>query len=113
MKQFFTDAQVRKFTLKEKFEEIFSQLNLLLSPVTEKKSVIIHFQYSKKKTISHLVCLTYNEKRVNLINDIKLPFGGIEIKVENGLIEIIGENFCYRFPPDMMPEIWRRLKRML
>ncbi len=30
MKQFFTDQQVRKFTLKEKFEYIFKQLNALL-----------------------------------------------------------------------------------
>ena len=32
MKPFFTDKQVKKFTLKEKFEYIFRQLNMLLQP---------------------------------------------------------------------------------
>ncbi len=113
MKQFFTDQQVRKFTLKEKFEYIFKQLNLLLQPITEKKHETIHFDYSQKKSITYLVCLTFNENGIPLIANIELPFIGIEIKVENELIQITGEKFCYKFPPEMMPEIWRRLKRML
>jgi len=112
MKSFFTEKQVRKFTLKEKFTYIFNQLNTLLNPITKKKSETIYCKYGRK-IITYLTCLTYNEKDVALINNIDLPFDGIEIKTEKELIKITGEKFCYTFPPDMMPEIWRRLKRML
>ena len=112
MKLFFTDRQVKKFTLKEKFEYIFKQLNALLNPVIEKTTERI-WEGDKYKTITFLKCSTFNENGISLINNIELPFVGIEIKAEDNLIEITGEKFCYRFPPDMMPEIWRRLKRML
>ena len=109
MKQFFTDRQVRKFTLKEKFGYIFKQLNTLLQPITEKTS----HSYDYNKHTRYLKCLTYNENGVPSINNIELPFIDMKIKVENRLIKITGEKFCYSFPPEMMPEIWRRLKRML
>ena len=112
MKPFFTDQQVKKFTLKEKFAYIFNRLNALLNPVIEKTTGRI-FEYSQYKTLTFLKCLTFNEKGIPLINNIELPFVGIEVKTENDLIKITGEKFCYSFPPDMMPEIWRRLKRML
>ena len=112
MKLFFTDRQVKKFTLKEKFEYIFKQLNALLNPVIEKTTERT-WENTKYKTLTFLKCLDYNENGIPLINNIELPFVGMEIKTEDNLIKITGEKFCYRFPPDMMPEIWRRLKRML
>jgi len=112
MKPFFTDRQVKKFTLKEKFEYIFKQLNMLVQPVIEKTTERI-WEGDKYKTFTFLKCSTYNEKGIPLIKNIELPFTDIGIKVEDGLIEITGEKFCYRFPPDMMPEIWRRLKKKL
>ena len=109
MKPFFTDKQVRKFTLKEKFAYIFNQLNMLLQPITEKS----HHSYDYNNHITFLKCLTFDENGIPLINNIELPFDDIQIKTGNNLIEITGEKFCYKFPPDMMPEIWRRLKRIL
>ena len=114
MKPFFTDQQIRKFTLKEKFEYIFKQLNLLIQPKTKKRTERTLLQHINiYKSISFIECLTFNENGIPLINNIELPFIGMEIKVENELIKITGEKFCYKFPPEMMPEIWRRLKRML
>jgi len=112
MKPFFTDRQVKKFTLKEKFEYIFKQLNFLIQPEIKKTTERI-WEGDKYKTSTFFVCMSFNEAGIPLINNIELPFTGMEIKTENNLIEITGEKFCYRFPPDMMPEIWRRLKRML
>ena len=117
MKPFFTDRQVKQFTLKEKFEYIFKQLNMVLQPKevpNEYNYINISGKYWNAPTrIKRIPVFSTNEKGIPLINNIELPFVGMEIKVEDNLIEITGEKFCYRFPPDMMPEIWRRLKRML
>jgi len=111
MKPFFTDRQVRKFTLKEKFEYIFKRLNTILQPITEKRTEAISYAYNKHKRIMHLYCLHFNEDGVPLINSIELPFDGMEVKTKKELIQITGEKFSYESPPDMMPEIWRRLKK--
>ncbi len=125
MKQFFTDQQVRKFTLKEKFEYIFKQLNVTLQP-TE-----ISYQYNyitidskgwNKTHTKRIPVYNINEKGIDLIAKITLPFDGINVSTDivNNifgkdviLIKIEAFDFCYKFPPEMMPEIWRRLKRML
>ena len=107
MEPFFTDKQVRKFTLKEKFTYIFKQLNSLLQPIEDP------YSYNYITITKRIPVFIINEEGVKLVNNIELPFEGIGIKIKDNLIEITGEKFCYEFPPDMMPEIWRRLKRML
>ena len=111
MKPFFTDQQVRKFTLKEKFEFIFKKLNFLLQPVSKKRTETICWY--PRKTITYLDCSMFDENGINLINDIELPFTDMKLKTKENLIEIIGEKFCYVFPPEAVPEVWRRLKKML
>lgn len=113
MKPFFTDKQTRKFT-KEKFTYIFKQLFILLNPVKIPGSYH-HIDISKdgRVYIKRIQTFEINENGIKLINKIELPFTDISIKTDNKIIEVFGENFSYKFPPDFMPEIWRRLKRKL
>ena len=125
MKQFFTDKQVRKFTLKEKFEYIFKQLSTTLQP-TE-----VPYQYNYitigPKYIygpihtKRIPIYSINKKGIDLITKITLLFDGINVSTEKIndifhkkviLIKIEAQDFCYKFPPEMIPEIWRRLKRI-
>jgi len=114
MKPFFTDKQVRRFTLKEKFEFIFKKLNFLLQPVSKKRTERTYDALrGVYKSITFITCDIYNESAIDLINDIELPFTDMKLKTKENLIEIIGEKFCYVFPPEAVPEVWRRLKKML
>ena len=114
MKGFFSDREVRKFSFKEKITYIFNQLYTILQPVETTSHETVHFSYRKPKRIKTIFCNCFNEKGIPLINEIELPFTGISVKTDSlEYIEIIGENFCYKFPPTMMPQIWYRLKRML
>lgn len=117
MKQFFTDRQVRKFTLKEKFVYIFKQLQRMLTPIEDPYNfnyiTIAPKYFNGPIHTKRIPVFIINEKGADLINNVELPFIDITIKFKDGLIQITGEKFCYKFPPEMMPEIWRRLKRML
>lgn len=98
MKPFFSDKEIRKFSFKEKITYIFNQLYIILQPV-------------EKKPFHQTI--TFNEKKISFINEIELPFSDILVKSDPLQIEITGDNFCYRFPPIMMSQIWYRLKKML
>jgi len=116
MESFFSDWEVRRFSFKEKISCIFEQLYTILQPVEtiSHKTIYLMYPGSKKRRIKIITCI-FNEKNVSLINKIKLPFYDISVNKKDSLeyIEITGEDFCYRFPPIMMPQIWYRLKKAL
>ena len=102
---FFNDYEVRKVSFAEKLVYVFTQLHAILSPVETVSSERV-FKY---KSIQSVILNV--EDKIGIINEIELPFTDIHIEVDVECIQIIGETFCYKFPPEMCSEIMLRMKR--
>ncbi len=108
-KGFFTDREVRKFSFKEKITYIFKQLYGVLQPVETGSYERIYIEGKYKRIKKYI----FDKDNTPIINSVELPFTDISVKSEKDIIEITGENFCYTFPADMMPQIWDRTKKVL
>ena len=109
---FFNDYEVRKVSFAEKLVYVFTQLHAALSPVETVSSERVFMYNNKYKSIRSIQSVILNvEDKIGVINEIELPFTDICIEADVENIQIIGETFCYKFPPEMCSEIILRMKR--
>jgi len=109
---FFNDYEVRKVPFAEKLVYVFTQLHAILNPIETIISERLFLDGGKSKYVKSIQSVILNiADKIGIINEIELPFTDIHIEVDVECIQIIGETFCYKFPPEMCSEIMLRMKR--
>ena len=109
---FFDTWGLRKYPLTEKLVYVFTQLHAILGPVETVSSEKVFMYNNKYKSIKSIQSVILNvADKIGVINKIELPFTDIHIEADVENIQIIGETFCYKFPPEMCSEIILRMKR--
>ena len=113
MKQisFFTDAEVKHFSLTDKIKIVLDKLctNLQVTETNKKGDWITDPGHDDKKRRWIVYINTCN---FNNVNNIKLPFEEIDLQVTEEKITVTGPNYNLTFAPDQLLTITNRYKKI-
>ena len=134
MKGFFKDTEVKYFSFEEKLGWIFKQLLAILSPRPEIQNYGFHDPI-RNKYVNLKISRDFNidPAKLSFIQQVEIPQKwGIKLEVIDEKINITGifqnkkwkkdkagnqhyydndTEFGYSFPPDMLSEMYNRMKR--